>query len=45
MGGSNTLVLGLRQSENGGAVLEGIEIVPYYEDAEIRIKTNDYEKE
>lgn len=35
-GASNTLVLGLRQSESHGALLEGIEIAPYYEDAEIR---------
>ena len=34
--GTNTLVLGLRQSEVNGAVLKGIEIAPYYEDAEIR---------
>ena len=34
MGGTNTLVLGLRQSETCGAVLEGIEVAPYYEDAE-----------
>ena len=35
-GGQNTLVLGLRQSETHGAILEGVEIAPYYEDAEIR---------
>ena len=35
-GGTNTLVFGLRQSENAGAVLNGVEIAPYYEDAEIR---------
>lgn len=40
MGGSNTLVFGLRQSESCGAVLEGVEIAPYYEDAEIRTKKN-----
>ena len=35
-GKSNTLVLGLRQSETHGALLQGIEIAPYYEDAEMR---------
>lgn len=35
-GGTNTLVIGLRQSESCGAVLNGVEIAPYYEDAEIR---------
>ena len=35
-GGKNTLVLGLRQSEQCGALLEGVEILPYYEDAEMR---------
>lgn len=35
-GQENTLVLGLRQSESLGAVLEGVEILPYYEDAEYR---------
>ena len=35
-GGKNTLVLGLRQSEQCGAVLEGVEVLPYYEDAEIK---------
>lgn len=36
MGGRNTLVIGLRQSEQNGAVLGGVEILPYYEDAELR---------
>lgn len=36
MGGTNTLVVGLRQSEICGAVLEGVEIAPYYEDAEMK---------
>ncbi|MGL5683245.1 MAG: beta-galactosidase [Marinifilaceae bacterium] len=35
-GETNTLVLGLRQSEKNGAVLEGVEIAPYYGDAEMR---------
>lgn len=35
-GEKNTLVFGLRQSEQCGAVLEGVEVLPYYEDAEIR---------
>ncbi len=35
-GGRNTLVLGLRQSENNGAILKGVEIAPYYEDAEMK---------
>lgn len=35
-GGANTIVLGLRQSETCGALLEGLEILPYYEDAELK---------
>jgi hypothetical protein len=35
-GEENTLILGLRQSEWKGSVLEGVEIAPYYEDAEIK---------
>lgn len=35
-GAKNTLVFGLRQSENNGALLQGVEIAPYYNDAEIR---------
>lgn len=37
-GGTNTLVFGLRQSETNGAVLNGVEIAPYYEDAEMKNK-------
>lgn len=35
-GGRNTFVIGLRQSEQHGGVLEGAEVAPYYEDAEYR---------
>ena len=34
--GKNTLVFGLRQSEKCGALLQGVEIAPYAEDAELR---------
>lgn len=34
--GENVLVLGLRQSEGRGGLLNGVEIAPYYEEAEIR---------
>lgn len=36
MGGKNTLVIGLRQTEQRGAVIGGVRITPYYEDAELR---------
>lgn len=35
-GGKNVLVFGARQSESCGALLDGVEILPYYEDAEFR---------
>lgn len=35
-GGKNVMVLGLRESETCGALLEGVEVLPYYEDAEMR---------
>lgn len=35
-GAKNTLVFGLRQSEQSGALLQGVEIAPYGEDAEMR---------
>lgn len=37
-GAENTLVIGLRQSEKFGALLESMEILPYYEDAEYRME-------
>ena len=39
-GEENVLILGLRESEQKGALLESLEILPYYEDAEYRA---DYE--
>lgn len=35
-GGKNTMVLGLRQSEDKGALLRALEIAPYGDDAEVR---------
>lgn len=35
-GSENVMVLGLRESEHNGALLESLEILPYYEDAEYR---------